>query len=73
MTWLARCTGYYSSLPDRNPNLLLLHDAPVFAATIDKFKLRIAGQLAEIRALVSAGELAATPEQVADLNTQVSY
>ena len=59
-------SSYYASVSDQNPNLGLLHEDPESVAMIDELILRIADQLAEIRALVLAGELAGAPEQLVD-------
>ena len=58
--------------PDQNPNLKLLHDDPAYVALMDEVKANLATQLDELRDLQQRGKLATRPEQLSQIEFDLS-
>ena len=59
--------GYWSESPDQNPNLALIHDDPEYVAMMDELKESLAVQLDELRELQQRGKLVARPDQLSQI------
>ncbi|MCH8943968.1 MAG: hypothetical protein IH910_04185, partial [Proteobacteria bacterium] len=64
--------GYWWDSPDQNPNLKLLHGDPAYVAMMDELKADLATQLEELRDLQQRGKLAARPEQLSQIEFDLS-
>jgi TolB-like protein/Tfp pilus assembly protein PilF len=64
--------GYWWDLPDQNPNLALIHGDPEYIALMDENKANLAAQLDEIHDLQLRGKLAAQPDQVSQIEFDLS-
>ena len=64
--------GYWLDSPDQNPNLKLLHDDPQYVAMMDELKAKLAIQLDELRDLQQRGKLATQPEQLSQIEFDLS-
>jgi hypothetical protein len=64
--------GYWWDSPDQNPNLKLLHGDPQYVAMMDALKADLAMQLDELRDLQQHGKLAVQPEQLSQIEFDLS-
>ena len=64
--------GYWWDSPDQNPNLRLLHGDPAYVAMMDELKADLANQLDELRDLQQRGKLATRPEQLSQIEFDLS-
>ena len=64
--------GYWLDSPDQNPNLRLLHGDPQYVAMMDELKANLAAQLDELRDLQQRGKLATQPEQLSQIEFDLS-
>ena len=64
--------GYWSESPDQNPNLALIHGDPEYVAMMDELKVSLAVQLDELHDLQQLGKLAARPEQLSQIEFDLS-
>jgi len=64
--------GYWWDSPDQNPNLKLLHGDPAYVAMMDALKADLAMQLDELRDLQQHGKLAVQPEQLSQIEFDLS-
>ena len=64
--------GYWWDSPDQNPNLTLIHGDPAYVAMMDELKANLAVQLDELRDLQQRGKLATQPEQLSQIEFDLS-
>ena len=64
--------GYWWDSPDHNPNLTLIHGDPEYVAMMDELKTSLANELEKLRDLQQLGKLAARPEQLSQIEFDLS-
>lgn len=64
--------GYWWDSPDQNPNLKLLHGDLKYVAMMDALKADLANQLDALRDLQQRGKLATQPEQLSQIEFDLS-
>ena len=64
--------GYWLELPDQNPNLAFIHGDPDYVAMMNEVKVSLAVKLDELRDLQQRGKLAARPDQLSQIEFDLS-
>ncbi len=64
--------GYWFNSPDQNPNLALIHGDPEYVALMDEVKASLTVRLERLRELQRSGKLAARPDQLSQIEFDLS-
>jgi TolB-like protein/Tfp pilus assembly protein PilF len=64
--------GYWWDSPDQNPNLALIHADPEYVAMMDEVKASLESRLDELRDLQARGKLALRPDQLSQIEFDLS-
>ncbi len=63
---------YWFNSPDQNPNLALVHGDPEYVEMMNEVKNTLAVQLDELRDLQQPGKLASRPDQLSQIEFDLS-